>query len=371
MLGINKVVKDTSCMIDYYEISDLLFSVVTDGSNFDKKISNFNNDMQDKIQNSALYLYYKEDKTINEIKFINKYNEYILKNINSDIKNVLNNKYCFNILSKEISNCNSDEDIIKIFDMSFKNLFDKLDRELDKICNKFLNGIELSIDEKKFYENNILFTVKNQIIFNEDNEEILKYFNKYEIKNLDSLKNRQLYLVFVILKNVKLLGETICLTFNDDINIDDNNTVTFGRIGKLPDGRPIIEINNTDIYNIKNDYEFYKLIFVLLHELGHFNQDVNYNKYSDSEKKRIDMENKLRNIDPNFYSEYHDNFFIEQDANMYAVKQLLKEFGNISHVLNICKKKLLKLKKQYSEDCKFYELECNEYNKFTNCNLNK
>ena len=174
MFGINKVVKDTSCMIDYYEIRDLLFSVVTDGSNFDKKISNFNNDMQDKIQNSALYLYYKEDKTINEIKFINKYNEYILKNINSDIKNVLNNKYCFNILSKEISNCNSDEDIIKIFDMSFKNLFDKLDRELDKIYNKFLNGIELSIDEKKFYENNILFTVKNQIIFNEDNEEILK-----------------------------------------------------------------------------------------------------------------------------------------------------------------------------------------------------
>ena len=325
MFGINKVLKNTDWMINYYEISDLISSLVTQDSRFDKIINNLNNEIKDKIENAALYLWYKKDKTNNENEFLKKYNKYILNQINVDIKNILNNKYCFSILGVEFNNCVSNEEIIKTFNMSFNELFIKLDNELEKISNKILAGIKLSVDEKKFYENNILFTVTNQIIFNEDNAEILKYFNDYPINDIDSPKNRQLYLVYMILKNVNSLGETICLTFNDDINIDSKKIVTFGRIGKLPDGRSIIEINNTDIYSIKNDYDFYHLIFILMHELGHFNQDVNYDKYSVEDKKRINMENKLRKIDSGFYLKYHNNFFIEQDANMYAVKYLLKK----------------------------------------------
>lgn len=368
MFGINKVLKNTDWMINYYEISDLISSLVTQDSRFDKIINNLNNEIKDKIENAALYLWYKKDKTNNENEFLKKYNKYILNQINVDIKNILNNKYCFSILGVEFNNCVSNEEIIKTFNMSFNELFIKLDNELEKISNKILAGIKLSVDEKKFYENNILFTVTNQIIFNEDNAEILKYFNDYPINDIDSPKNRQLYLVYMILKNVNSLGETICLTFNDDINIDSKKIVTFGRIGKLPDGRSIIEINNTDIYSIKNDYDFYHLIFILMHELGHFNQDVNYDKYSVEDKKRINMENKLRKIDSDFYLKYHNNFFIEQDANMYAVKYLLKKFDSISDVLIICKKELLKLEKVYSEDTNFYKLELEKYNKVMNNN---
>ena len=373
MFGINSLLKDVNGMIDYYEMLEFISFLVNEDAGFDKRINNLDNYMKEKMENAALYLYYKVDKTIIDIEFLNKYNKHILKLINNDIKNVLNNNYCYNILSLDYNKCDSDEDIIKIFNMSFKKIFNKLDNELDKISNKLLSGIELSDDEKIFYENNILFTVSNQIIYNEDNDEILKYFNKYPINNIEKPKNRKLYLVHMILKNSDLLGENICITFNDDIEVDNNKVVTFGRIGKLPDGRSIIEINNTDIYNIKNDYEFYQLIFTLLHELGHLNQDVNYDKYSDYDKKRMDMENKLRNIDSDFYLNYHDNFFIEQDANMYAIKRMLNEFNDNYETLNICRKKAIQLEKVYNEDNEFCKLEREEYNKriygYSNNNL--
>ena len=368
MFEITNILRDVDMAVNYLEMADLISLLAVEDSDFNNRINSFGSDIKNKIENAALYLYHKENKDINEIKFLNKYNKNILESINSDIKNVLNSKYCFNILSQESSKCNNDEDIIKIFNMSLKNLFNKLDEELERISNKLLNGIELSSDEKQFYENYILFTVTNQIIYDEDNAEILKYFNKYPITDIESPKNRQLYLIFMVLNNVSLLGKTICLAFNDDINVNNNKIVTFGRIGKLPDGRSIIEINNTDLYNIKNDYEFYWLIFVLLHELGHFNQDINYDKYSDFEKNRMDMENKLRNVEPDFYSKYHNNFFIEQDADMYAVKRLLKEFDSISDALNICNKKVLQLEKVYNEDSDFYNLELEKYHEYMNNN---
>ena len=110
MFEITNILRDVDMAVNYLEMADLISLLAVEDSDFNNRINSFGSDIKNKIENAALYLYHKENKDINEIKFLNKYNKNILESINSDIKNVLNSKYCFNILMlifiKKIKNNN-------------------------------------------------------------------------------------------------------------------------------------------------------------------------------------------------------------------------------------------------------------------------
>lgn len=357
MFGINDVIKKTDLLLDYFEVKDLIEKISNEDNDFE--FESLESKVLNKIESSTLYLYEKKDKNNDEINFLKKYNKYISKLVEKDIKYAMNNDYCYNILYTMYDNDCSSDDIIDAFNSTLNSIFDKLNNELEKIENKILKGCELSSCEKNFFENNVLFVVNKELIEYSDNEIILKYFDKFQF-DFDNYKNRQLYLIWIILKITAEFGKKICIIFDDSIEIEKNKYLTSGHIGKLPDGRRVIKINNTSIYNIKYNYDFYNLLFVVFHELGHLNQDVNFDKYSDNSKKIINMENELKNLNRDFYLENHDKFFIEKDASFYAAKKLLQEFPTEKDVLNIYRKKISKLLGG-DTDKDFYKVEIEMY----------
>ena len=111
--------------------------------------------------------------------------------------------------------------------------------------------------------------------------------------------------------------------------------------------------------------EFYELKDILLNngfnniDSGKLESAMIY-LYSKSDKKIIDIEKYLINNNEEFYNNNHDSFFVEIDANMYAVKRMLNEFSN-KEALDICKKKVDMLNKVYNDD-EFIKLEYEVYN---------
>ena len=364
MFGINNVLHKSDRMLNYYEIQDIIDKLVKlDDIKTTDAINNLETKIQKKLENAMIYLYDKKDKTKDELILLDKYNNYVLNEINKDGKKIMNNSYFSFVLSiieqsdnKTVLGKNLD-DIINIFD-----------NELDNISKKILNDKILSKEEQEFYENSTIFIAINSFIDSSDIQEINCYFNNYPVKNLDDNKNKQLFILFLLCKNIVEIGGNVCIKFNDDLEIDSNKFVTFGNFGRLADGRYLLEINDIDSYNLNDDSEFYRLIFTIFHELGHLNQDINYDKYSNDDKRRMDVEKVFLNQDRDFYIKHHDNFFVEQDANMYAIKILLNEFGEIKEVLDICKKKLKSLESVYNQDIEFSKLEYELYNSIENFN---
>ena len=91
------------------------------------------------------------------------------------------------------------------------------------------------------------------------------------------------------------IGGEVCVSFEEDEEIK-NNCITSGEFGKLPDGRYVIFIYDMDLYSIKNNKEFYRKVFTVMHELGHLNQDINYNAYGEAEKHRMNIEKELMKL---------------------------------------------------------------------------
>lgn len=344
MFETSDILDNSDNMVDYYELKDTL--LYADFSRLDIK--------NKKMENAMIYLYNKSDKSSIEIDMLNKYNNYILKLVDNNKLNIMNNKYFRTIFRLEYQN-NSD----CVLGINMEDLTNILDDILDSIENKINNSIELSNLEKSFYQNSIIFFSCNSYIDSSDINTIVNYFNKCPVVDLKDADSRKLFLISMIARNIKDIGCRVCISFNKHLEISNGN-VTFGHFGKLADGRYLLEVNNVNDYNIKDDKDFYKVIFVLLHELGHLNQDINYEKYSEDDKKRINIEKYLINNNKDFYDNNHDSFFVEIDANMYAVKRMLNEFSNKA-ALDLCKKKVDMLDKVYKDDA-FIKLEYELYN---------
>ena len=342
MFEISDILDNTDNMLEFYELKDILLN------------NGFNNIDSGKLESAMIYLYSKSDKSSNEVDVLNKYNNYILNLVNSNKFNIVNSKYFRTIFSIDYQN-NSDY----VLGFNIEELIGFLDDNLKSIENKIINNVELSSLEKTFYQNSLMFFACNTFIDSSDIDFIVNYFDKYPIGDLKNIDNRKLFLMSMIARNIKDIGGCVCISFNKHLEIIDSS-VTLGHFGKMIDGRYLLEVNNINDYNISDDKNFYEVIFVLLHELGHLNQDINYTKYNEDDKKIIDIEKYLINNNEEFYNNNHDSFFVEIDANMYAVKRMLNEFSN-KEALDICKKKVDMLNKVYNDD-EFIKLEYEVYN---------
>ena len=56
-------------------------------------------------------------------------------------------------------------------------------------------------------------------------------------------------------------------------------------------------------------------------------QEIEINEFNDDVKEIILMEIDLVRTHRSFYAKYHDSFFIERDADNYAITEIIKEYG--------------------------------------------
>ena len=352
MFGVNNLLRKTDLKLAYLEQRDFLNSL---SSKTDEEfVDAIEKNDKEKNELAFTYLKDKENLSDNDDVILNKYNNHILDLMNNDIKSAMNNTYFVSLLS------NADINDKEILGMRVDDVIEKIYQNVDMIFAKIKNGEEISDIENEFCKNALLYAVVYHYIDNEDINEINDYFTKYKVTNFDDVKNKQLYLLGLATKYIVDIGGEVCVSFEEDEEIK-NNCITSGEFGKLPDGRYVIFIYDMDLYSIKNNKEFYRKVFTVMHELGHLNQDINYNAYGEAEKHRMNIEKELINKEKEFYNQNHDNFYVEIDADMYAIDKIADDFGDVKEACSICLEKIRKVKSVLKNDSRFMMLETEKY----------
>ena len=199
--------------------------------------------------------------------------------------------------------------------------------------------------------------------------DIKDYFKKYPISDLNSPRNRQLYLLYILSSRMLEFNCNSAIQFYEDSITNSNKNQVLGSFYKTEDGIAFIRINNVDIYNMKTDKEFLEKIFTIFHELGHFRQNNMPEQYENNQEI-IDMEKEIMKNNRQFYNKYHDSFFIERDADNYAIEEMMNEFWDkypeiVSSIIN------KELRRKRIPPSKFIVMEIEEYDKLGKTSINK
>lgn len=80
-------------------------------------------------------------------------------------------------------------------------------------------------------------------------------------------------------------------------------------------------------------------LFTVFHELGHLIQEINIDTYPKEMQELMKREKFIIDKDNAFYNRYHDSFYIERDADIFALSRILELFKdekpeNIDNITN-------------------------------------
>lgn len=362
MVYFNDFLFKTDRAIAYYSNADFILEVskVNNFDEFSKLMKTKKGNEKQLLEEGIIFLESKEKKEDFQINFLEKYKKYIKQTLEDNVMEYFNNYYVSYCFCKKWSMCTNESDYETIFyGKTMNNIFELLDKKYDELLNKIKNKNELTIEEREFFENLILNYTINGSVADDSYNDIIEYFNLYPIQNIENLKNRQLYFIYIASKKISQINPLCELSFNTNTNLEGVEGDTLGVMISTLDGKSGITINYMDIYSINSEKKFYEHLFTLLHEIGHLKQTM-----IKDEKTRnfYNMENFLISENLDFYIEHHDEFHMESDADMYAIEELKREFGKDNPlVIEMCDRKL---KTILSQDIKkFTELEIEEYKK--------
>lgn len=208
MFGVNDIVQKTDLKLAYLEQRDFLNSL---SSKTDKEFVDAI-EKNDKEKNELAFTYLKDKEKIsdNDNVILNKYNNYILDLMNNDIMIGMNNTYFVSLLS------NADINDREILGMNVDDVIKKIYQNVDMIFAKIKKGEEISDIENEFCNNALLYAAVYHYIDSEDIDEINDYFTKYNVTNLDDVKNKQLYLLSLATKYIVDIGGEVCVSFEED-----------------------------------------------------------------------------------------------------------------------------------------------------------
>lgn len=367
--------------IAYYEATDFYkeASKIKDINNFTVKINDKKE--KEKIEEGLLYLkIYKNENEIKdyEKKFLDKYQKYLEIKLKIDVREYMNNKYCQYLYIEAWNNLEKGQDREKAFidGRILRDIEDLIIDKTNELIAKIKSNISLDKKDKRFLEENFLTMAESSAVFKGTEEEkdimydIVTYFKKYPITNLNSPKNIQLSILSELSKEMIKIPIDSAIMFSVDSIYDVDGTRILGSFGYLEDKTPYIRINELDTYLLNSIEDFLKRMFTVFHELGHFIQKAEFDKYDVKHKKIINIEKVLMNNNRSFYSKYYDNFFIERDADKYAIERINKSYGK--KYKDIVEKIISKKEKRIRIDEKaFFELEVAEYEKIMHKNSNQ
>lgn len=366
-MKVNEILRNTDRLINFYE-NENLYKNLSNISNFDdfcKYVSKFDND--NNFINGIIEIYNNAEKKSWCRLFIDKYNLYLTKKLEDDCRDYYNNNYVLFLFIDKCLNTSDNEYEGAIF-FNGKKMVDIDNILIDKynyLISRMNNKEKLDTNDKKFIEQTFLCHAFYSSIYkmydgNKDMMyDIVSYFNKYPINDLSDLKNKQLMLLSIISNNLIKINSNCGFQFSNEI-IDDSLGEFY-----LEDDIPIIKINALDIYDIQSNLQFVKKIYTIYHEIGHFMQKINESSYDLSIQQIFKMESELVKSSMDFYHKYHDNFFVERDADYYAMRKLRNNFyklypDEVNKVL-VAKGNLKRI-----DVSKFLEMEYHQYDLIKN-----
>lgn len=317
-----KTIKNVSGMIQYSQKKDFIreCSNIYDFDIFKKKMNDVSN--QHDFDDILIFLDEKKDKEEYEKSFLSKYQKYLLNELKEDKLVYYTNEYCSYLLRKFIDNYSPNNEVF----IDGENIEDIMKMNEQKL-GSLMTSDSINDKEKRFVENMLIDWAYHDEIYIEDGELgplIVEYFKKNPINNLDSVRNRKLFLI-------KFFSEKLC-EFSSVSKFNLNETGDIYNVegtffsNSNPPKLTVFRCGNVDL---KEDEDFIKNIFATLHEIRHFYQKVNIDMYSNEMKKLMNIEDTVASNNNSFYLKYHDNFFIERDADNYASVQLENELGSL------------------------------------------
>lgn len=367
-MDIREFIKGIDGNISYLECYELIGKLKEskDNKSF-RKVLEQESSQKEKLESGLIYLVTNDE----EKDFLEKYNSYLIEELESDARNYLNNTYCAYLLFTAIMDEKKEnvDNLEKIFinGKTINKCFDDIEEKANELYKKIDSNEELERTDKIFLESIFSFYPSIFVAFKEvDGEdelisEIVKYFNKYPIKDLSTPKNKQLYILYILSKKLMEFPDNCGISYTLKEQKRDNVTIG-GSVYTGDDGIPIIVINDLDLYNLDSNTKLLEKIFILFHEVGHVRQKLKLKEYTKEQLELIDLENKLVIKRRDFYHKYYNDFYIEQEADAYAIKEIINEFGETypKIVVDIVEKRKITRKMDFID---FYKLELEEYKK--------
>lgn len=376
----NNLLKEINNKVAYLECLDFYkdMSKVTDINHF-YQIMEQKKEEKSKIEEGLIYLSSKKQLEDFEIAFLNRYNTYLKSVLEKDVREYFNNKYCIYLYSnlwKKLPQTKNEDEVIFFNGKSLVQIYNDVIDKYNYLIEKINTEEKLEDNDRLFLEETFLFEAYNRAIYKEYKGQkdlmydIVDYFTKYPIKDLSSSRNKQLYILEKLSKiMIEIKGNSAIMlsSSNDDIK---KGYISLGSFGTIDNGQiPCIKLNDLE-YRLNTEKDLLNKIFTLFHEVGHFKQEIEFDDFTDETKKIILMEKAIINKNYSFYLDYHDNFFLEKDADNYAIIEFIKEFGNkySSIVYEIVSEKQ---KKTRIDEHTFYLMELEEYEKNLSNEQNK
>lgn len=382
-------IKDIEAKIPYLENLDFYkkMSEISDITQF-SEMMDLQNDKKTGIEQGIIYMSSKEKLEDFEIKFLDKYHKYIISNIEKDVRVYHTNKYCSYLVSslwdrlysKEEIDTSTEEksNIIKFINGKTLNQINELLVEKhEQLLENIRNNEEIDKNDKDFLEEFYLSIVYDRTVYKEydgDKDvmyDIVDYFDKYPVNDINSPRNKQLHLLSILSKRMIEIPKNCAIQFQNENIYNEDGKETFGSFGRFENsGIYCIEINALDTYNLQTEQDFLEKIFTLFHEFGHFIQEIRIEDYVDEIKELILMEKSILKHNRDFYNKYHDSFFVEKDADNYAIIEIISEYGEKYPELVYKIVSSEQNRKRIADD-EFYSLELEEYNNIIKNEENK
>ena len=346
-----------------------IFLILNDIDN-DYVLSSVLDDMKEndkeELEEGIIGLTLREEISKEEKSFLNKYKRFVMNKANKNNMEYLNNNYLSFLYHKEFEKIAKDKNYdSQINQKSIWDIYQELCDKFNEISDKLKNNTNLTSEEHKFFKKYILSTVFYDTInkkYEGENDimyDVVEYFDKYPITKFDNIENRQLYILYNLSKQLLKIDVDSVVTFDRYHNEKDIESEGF--FTKLNDGRYRINISNLDDLYLKDEKTMFESLFTVFHELGHLMQEINNDSYPKEIQELFKWERYIINKDNDFYNRYHDSFYLEKDADMFALNRILDLFKNEKpeNIVNLINKYE---KKKRIDFPKFYNMVFQRYN---------
>lgn len=301
----------------------VLFSMLDDMQEYEKE----------ELEKAIIGLELREEISEEEINFLNRYKSYVMNKSSKNNMEYLNNNYLSYLYHKEFEKIVQDSNYdSQINQKSIWDIYQDLCDKFNEISAKLKNNAELTNEEHKFFKKFILSAVFYNTInkkYEGENDimyDVVEYFDKYPITKFDNVENRQLYILYILSKQLLQIDVDSVVTF--DRYHDEEDIRSNGFFKKINDGRYQINISNLDDIYLKDEKTMFESLFTIFHELGHLMQEINKDSYPEEIQELFEWERYIINNDNGFYKRYHDSFYLEKDADMFALNKMLDLLKN-------------------------------------------
>ena len=323
---LNKVDKEIKAA--EYKSFIMNMSRIDNKKEFNEILKSMSEEKKKDFEEALIGLTYYDELSSEGQKFLEKYEEYCIDVTTNNLKEYFNNSYLRFIFIGKVSEYRANKGKnVKMNGIDLSDLVDSLNSEYYYLIQK-MDRQELTDDEKDFIKN-YFYVCANSFEIQKSAEggeayDVVKFFDKYPLDDLEGPENRRMYILYTLSKELIKYDCNSLIVFRD-FN-DAKKRKQLGFFIKIDENTGAIGINRTHPNYLNSDNEFMRALFTLYHELGHFDQEFGNREFTDEEIELINMENDMIQKKESFYHKYHDNFYIERDADLFAAKLLRKNF---------------------------------------------